>query len=299
MTIPDIDTTRQEAASLRSPGLTRTARSLAQWSAIFLVGSGAAACFKALGKGVGDGAVIGARDQLATESTRVVLHQVTDTAIGYVNAALQRSVVPTLNSTTSGILADARTTVRGVEDTLAIAIEGRLSESLQRLVAANLASAGTGTRNQVHELMHQVSLDLTAEISPAIDRTVQSAGQKLASAVSERFADEWERRLSAQVESTAARAAKAAAAAGGKEVGSQPVWKTVVGLVIGIIVAILALAAAWIWRQKRRSQQALSAVTQAINSTGTPELKAEVKRRAMDGKVEGWLHDFLEKQGHL
>jgi hypothetical protein len=225
--------------------------------------------------------------QDATTAVQSRLMPQVDTALG--------RWLGTTRGTVNGILDSARATLVLAEDDLAARLEGRLSRAVDSLTTGAIRNAGVEGRRQTQLLVRTLSESVARDFTPVLRSSVTEATRALMAELSEGL----RRDLAQAAQQAVAGAVKAGVQAGSGAVQATPLWQTIVRLVIGVIVALLLLAGAWVWREKRQGEQALDAVAEAVGASGNESLKEEIQRRALQRNVEGWLHGFLAKKGRL
>jgi len=268
---------------------------------------GAGACsLSGLGKSVGQGGAEGALDYVRSDSGRASVRQIADSSLGTLTRSAGVSFLPMVDSnltlflgkvrsTGRGVMDDGRNGLKSAQDSLASGLEGPLAASLEKLIRRNIGAAGDEGRKQIQLMMRQLSGSFSDELSPALARSVA----RVSDSVIARLAIGMRGELKVAAESAVASAVRAGVAAGSKEAERSPILRNV-AIFGGAALALLAGFLVYrVWREKKRSQEALDVVTQVISAEGDDRLKGMVKERASRSQVEDWLHSYLEKRGRL
>jgi hypothetical protein len=248
-------------------------------------------------RGLGGSAFQGGLAYLDSEPGRQRVRAVSDSSLASLTQAYRTQVSPVLDSTLLRVSTDASTLVRRTQDSLAAAIQGPFSASLQSLLRANVRVAGEEGRAQLALTTGALEADLRDRFVPVL---VAAVGASVDTALSRATAGE--ARLRPALDSVVASAVRSGIRAGvstAKEEG-EPFWRKVRWAGGAALAVVLAVAAAWLWVDRRKRGEALAAVAAAVNSyvqAGGGAIKQEIKAQAQSRQIEGYLLSFLEQQG--
>jgi hypothetical protein len=268
-----------------------------------------------LGRSAAGGAVVGAREQLGNDTTRMTL----DTLIGSVTASvgrgINRDVSPALDKSVrrlflngEGFLGNAADSIRGpVSAALDELIAGRTS-TLGRSINAQIdplfgrinaqvdplfGRIGNAARLQIDSTITAVGTSADGTLMPLLDRTVDR--------LSTRFADNVDGKLSPALN----RLVKNAVKTGLGEVQQQgdSFFKKIVPWLGGGLGVVLVAVIVWMHVDRKRKEQTLLALARAVreipDDAAREEMKNRVKASARRDGVDGYFHTFLEKHEML
>lgn len=247
------------------------------------------------GRSLGHSAAVAGLAYLRSDTGRAAVSAFAESSAHAVAVAFQDRLQPTLDSAVQALLTRGRADLRGAEESLVAVIGGPLSDAMSRLVRTNLRVAGVEARSQLDLTVGRVASDLERDLTPALQRSIVAATQSFGTQLAASVRTE----LRVAAESALAAAVRAGVESGSKTAQRSPVWQAVLWIGGGLIAALLLVAAAWFYRQHRKSVMALDAVAGAVQRSGTPELKAQIKDRAADRNVDEWLHGYLVKRRYL
>lgn len=243
------------------------------------------------------GAVAGARGQLGNDSTRVVLDGLLDAATAGVGRGVKRDIAPAIDKSSRRLFTNGETFIGHAQDSVAFAIRGQFSRSLQDLIAANgaalrgqirptLDGAGDGLRAQLAATLDSASTGARSRFLPLVGEAVDT--------ISDRFAVNMDRRLGPAL----TRLIDSVGTTTRKQ-GNAFVRELLMALG-GAAVVVVALALLWMNADRKRKAQALLAMARAVRSipdeAAREDVKNRVKASARRDGVDGYLHTFLEKQ---
>ncbi len=272
-----------------------------------VLGLGLGGC-AAIGKPIGRGALAGAQSYVRTEPGRDSVRAMIDTLLAHTG----RSSQPVLDTATTRLLAKAQLALDTAtsrlsaaeehallrtRDSLTAVLRGQWSDALAQLARSGVHGAGEQGSLELARLI----LGLRGTIMPHLDSAVSIAAAHAIDSISSRFAMRLSGDLRAGlvlVADTVARVgARAAVQAAGTAAPQTPLWKRVTkiaGFAIGgLILAALILAAAWLYRERKRKEEMLSVVTEEIHRSGDENLKSRIKMRATQRQIEGTLRSYL------
>ncbi|MGH7537386.1 MAG: hypothetical protein ACREMF_02015 [Gemmatimonadales bacterium] len=234
---------------------------------------------------LGHSFVVGARTELRDTATRAVIHRVLDSALVDLRTSFRSGLWPTVDSTLHTVAAFGDSTIRAAGETLATALEGRLSSALDSLVRTNLRSAGEEGRAQLTALSRQLRWELDYELGPSLEGSVRLATRTFMHELSDGLRTE----LKVAAESALAAVVRAGVQAGNNEVQSSSVGKKLAWIGVGLVAGLLALAVAWMVRDRRRNRTALELVLGEIARHGDAQLAAAIESRAAERRVERYV----------
>jgi hypothetical protein len=259
---------------------------------VLLVGS---CSLRRTGRSLGQDVAQGGLEYLRSDSGRQHIRAFADSSLYSAAAAFRAQVQPTVDSTLQETLRRGTAALGQAEDDLAAQLDGQVSEALTALVRRNLRAAGDEGRTQLDLTLRRLSDGMERDLTPALQRSVTAATQSFMAQLSASVRQE----LRQAAESAFAGAVRAGVQAGGREAQRSPAWRTVLWIVGIGVAAIVFLGIAWLVRERRRSVAALDVVAEVINQSGTQDMKEQIKRRARDRDVEGWLRHHLQSRGYI
>ena len=266
----------------------------AGWTLLLLLGGGGCA-FDSTGRSLGRGAASGGLEYLETPGTRERVRRVSDSLLFELASSFREQIRPTLDSTIEATLNRGTRALGTAQESLAAGIEGRISGSLQDLARSNMELIGSVGRSQLGLTVAQFSTDMERDLTPALRRSVTLATRDMMLELSENMRTQ----LGAAAEAAVSGAVRAGIRAGSEGAKKSPVWRTGVILACGFIAALVFLGVAWLVRERRRSLAALDIMAGEINRSGDTAIKSEIKSKASALGVEGWLHSYLARRGHV
>ena len=277
---------------------------------------GCAPAFRSVGGALADGATTQLQSRIAG-SGRQQTQQMVDSLMGYAARAYRKQAAPEIEGTVQTVLhraesaadsTSARLFARGgtalgdLNSQADAAIRGSLNQALQQLIRDNLRAAGTEGAADVDRLSAALAANM-AVLLPRLDSAAARTTANATTAATEQLALQLNTTLKDALVNATRDIARTAAQTALEQAdeSSRGSWIVRVGiwLGVGLIVALLALAAAWFFRQHKRTRAALDVVTQAVRDTGDARLAEEIKARATSRDVEPFLHDFLQERGYL
>lgn len=261
-----------------------------------------AGCLSSAGESLGEGAARGALETLDGPEGRAAVRAVTDTAVRHVRFAISEDLAPTVDSVVRRVLREGESTletgeatVLRMEDSLDASLRGDLAASMEELIRRSIERAGAEGREELDATTAQLRRDLDERLVPVLEPAVRDATSALVEELSEGVRTD----LAAAAETALSRGFRAGVQASAREAEESSLWQTVVRIAIGAGGIALLWLGAWLWRGRRRRDQALQAVAQAVKERGDDELRRHIKRRTTDRRVEGWFRDYLQARGHL
>ena len=272
--------------------------------ALLLAGASGCGFVTGLGTDAGTGLVRGARGQLATDSTQAAIRLLTGAATSGLASGITANLQPAIDTTLAGAFGRTRTFLRTTQDSLAGFVGGPLSASVERLIRGNLQTLGTQLNGQIDPLMANVGQGLRTQLALTLNQAGTDARLVLLPLVDEvidsasaRFAVNAQGPLRIAVDSIVSSAVRSGVDAA--EERSKPLFNRITGALMGVGAVIVLGLLAWMHVDRKRSKQALFAVTEAIKATDDPQvretIKDNVKTNARRHQVDGYLHTFLEK----
>lgn len=265
----------------------------------------------AIGRGIGSvgsdagaGAVRGVRGQLDSDSTQAAIRLLTGAATSGLASGITGSLQPAIDTTLAGAFGRTRTFLNTTQDSLAGFVGGPLSASVERLIRGNLQTLGTQLNAQLDPAVAQLGAGLRTQLALTLSQAGTDASQVLIPLVGEAI-DSASVRLAANAQGplrTAIDSIVASAVRSGvqsAEKSSKPLFDRITGALVGVAVVLVLGLLLWIQIDRKRSKQALFAVTEAIKTTDDEQvretIKDNVKASARRHQVDGYLHSFLEK----
>lgn len=282
---------------------------LARLGAVVLLLAGVAGCslgrtLSGLGGDLGSGAVRGARTQLGSDSTQAAIRLLTGSATSGLASGITGSLQPAIDTTLAGAFLRTRTFLHTTQDSLALFIGGPLNASLQQLIRGNAQTLGTELNGQLDPVIAQLGQGLRTQLALTLSQAGTDARQALIPLVGEaidsasvRLAANGQGPLRTAIDSIVASAVRTGI--GAAEEKSKPLFNRITGALMGVAAVIVLGLLAWMHIDRKRSKQALFAITEAIKTTDDEQvreaIKDRVKANARRHQVDGYLHTFLEK----
>ncbi|MFL5538111.1 MAG: hypothetical protein ACJ8J0_03930 [Longimicrobiaceae bacterium] len=297
-------------------GHSRPVARLALFAAVAASLAGCAPAIRSASGAAVDGATNALHDRVAGRN-RAQTQQIVDSLMAYAARGYAQQLAPQVQGTVHTALLDvqgtadtttARLIARGgaaftdLNGQASAALRGSLNEAIQQLVRDNLRTAGREGSADVDVLSRAIAANM-AVLLPHLDSAAALAAGNVTDAASEHLANQLNTTLRTSLldatREIARTATKAALEQADRTSRTSWVAKVAIGLSVATILAILVLAAAYFFRQHKRTRAALDVVTQAVRDSGDPRLKEEIKARAASREVEPFLHDFLQERGYL
>lgn len=248
-------------------------------------------------RSAGQNALQGARTELETPETNATIRRLADSSMASVDSAFRRDLAVSLETTWTGITSSADTTILGaeqallrIEDSLAVAIQGQVSEALEALIRRNIAELGEGTRREIPVLTAELAAGLSRDLSPAIAGAIRDGTREFVAQLSDGVRTD----LGEAMEEALVNAVQKAVRAGTEE--GSPLLRNIA---IGAGGFLLLLGCFWAYRDRKHHREALAAVAQAIDLRGDDRLKEQVRQFTAARDVEGWFRGFLDNRGLL
>lgn len=282
---------------------------LARLCIVILLLAGVSGCslgrtLSGLGGDLGSGAVRGARTQLGSDSTQAAIRLLTGSATSGLASGITGSVQPAIDTTLAGAFLRTRTFLHTTQDSLALFIGGPLSASVQQLIRGNAQTLGSSLNGQLDPLVAQFGQGLRTQLALTFSQAGTDARQALIPLVGEaidsasaRLAANGQGPLRIAIDTIVSSAVRAAVTA--VDDSSKPLINRVTGALMGVAGVIVLGLLAWMHIDRKRSRQALFAITEAIKTTDDEQvretIKDRVKANARRRQIDGYLHTFLEK----
>jgi hypothetical protein len=247
------------------------------------------------GRSLGRGVVQGGLEYLRSDSGRQHVRAFADSSLHSASVAFRAQVQPALDSSVRETLERSTDALQRAEDDLATRLDGRISDALTALVRRNLRAAGDEGRTQLDLTVRRLGENMERDLTPALQRSVTAATQSFMTQLSASVRSE----LREAAESAFAAAVRAGVREGSHEAQRSPTLRTVLWIAGIGVAAIIFLGVAWLVRERRRSVAALDVVAEVVKQSGSQDMKEQIKRRARDQDIEGWLRRHLERQGYL
>lgn len=218
---------------------------------------------------LGHSFVAGARAELHDSSTRQAIHLFLDSTIADAHGSVDASLHAVAGFKDSVLVA--------TRESLATALEGRMSTALASLVRSNIRVAGDEGRAQM--------VALSRVLASGLDTSVRTATRAFMQELSAGLRNE----LKVAAESALAAVVRTGVQSGDREVQHTGVGKTLVWIGVGLVAAIIALAIAWVVRDRQRNRTALDVVLAEVARRGDPQLDRAIKSRATQQRVERYV----------
>ena len=250
-------------------------------------------------RGVGASITSGVLTQLRTDSARQTLRTLTSDAVTSASAAYGASFQPRLDTTVFRVLQSGHAFASTERDSLLGIARGSGKAAVEEVVESSARKAGEESRRQLRLAIGDATDALQRDMIPLLAKTTRDAARDAAREASDAAFSSISPRLQLLVDSIVASAVRTGIQQGDRSLSSSPVWKKVMLGAAGLVVALLLIGIAWIWYDRNRARSALSAVAAAVQNTSDGELKTQIRHRAEGRQVEGYLHDFLLKEGRV
>lgn len=279
-------------------------------AAVLLLLSGVAGCslgrtLTGLGSDLGNGAVAGARGQLANDSTQAAIARLTGAATSGLASGIASNVRPAIDTTLSGAFGQARAFLNTTQDSLALFLSGPLNTSLQGLIRGNVQTLGTSLDAQLQPLIAQAGVGLREQLALTLAQADTDARQVLlplvgaaVDTVSARLATNANGPLRQAIDSIVSSAVRSGVDAA--EQSSRPLFNRLTGALAGIAGVMVLGALLWMRADRQKSQRAMFAMAEAIRKTEDEQVREAIKDRikanARRHGIDGYLHTFLEKK---
>ena len=269
-----------------------------------LAGCGLGSTLGRLGTSAGGGLVTGARTQLASDSTTLAIRRLTDSATLALADGIRGNLQPALNSTLAGAFGSTSSFVRGTQDSLALFVAGPLSSSLERLIRGNVQTFGTTLDAQLDPIFTRAGEGLRGQLALTLDQAGGDARRVLLPLVGEtvdtlsaRLAVNARGPLRQAIDSIVSSAVTSGIRAADAE--SRPLLNRISGVLMGVAGVLVLGALIWMNMERKRSEQALFAIGEAVKMTDDESVREAIKDRiktnARRRQIDGYLHTFLEK----
>jgi len=279
-----------------SPHLART---IAGTLAVALWSSG---CVSAVGRSAGRGLVEGARAEASADSSQAMFQEIAEVAIAYVDSAFQADLKPTIEETWAGVIEQAESTIdRGeamldrASDSLAVSVEGDLSDAFNALLRSNIEAAGSEFRQELLLISGDIENELRNNLGPAFTAAIAQATQAFVDELSEGVRTE----LAAEMEQALVRAVGSAVQAGTGDLTPVGEWLRNAGIAVGGFILVLFFG--WLYLDRQSSQETVVALGQALQNIEDPEVREyirdQIREKATERNVLDWYRRFRQRRG--
>jgi len=237
--------------------------------------------------------VEGARAEARADSSHAVFQEIAEVAISYVDSAFQADLKPTIEETWAGVISKAESTIdRGeamldrASDSLAVSVEGDLSEAFNSLLRSNIEAAGTEFRQELRLISSDLQNELRNNLGPA-------------KAFVDELSDGVRTELAAEMEQALVTAVGSAVQAGTGDLSPVGEWLKKAGIAVGGFILILFFG--WLYRDRQSSQETVLALGQALQNIEDPETRAyirdQIREKAGERNVLDWYRRFRQRRG--
>jgi len=256
----------------------------------------------AVGKSAGRGLVEGARAEAQADSSQLIVQEIAQLAIQYVDSAFQADLKPTIETTWAGVVDKANATIdRGgvvigtAGDSLAVSVRGDLDEALSELLRSNIEGAGSEFREELRLISRDLRLEIQQNLSPAFSEAITVATRAFVDELSEGVRTE----LAADMEKALVEAVGSAVQAGTRDLTPVGEWIRNAGIAVALFASIIFLT--WLYRDRQSSQQTVIALGQALQNIDDPEireyLREQIRVKAGERNVLDWYRRFRKRRG--
>ena len=249
--------------------------------------------------GVGASITRGVLTQLRTDSARQTLRTLTSDAVTSASAAYGTSFQPKLDTTVFRVLQSGHAFAATERDSLLGIARGPGKAAVEDALEGSARKAGEESRRQLRLAIGDATEALQRDMIPLLAKTTRDAARDAAREATDAAFASVSPRLQLLVDSIVASAVRTGIQQGNRSLASSPVWKKVMLVAGGLVIALLIIGIAWIWYDRSRARSALSAVAAAVEHTSDGELKTQIRDLAESRRVETYLHDFLLKEGRI
>ena len=255
-----------------------------------------------MGQSAGRGAVAGARSEVRTDSSQLAFQTIAEQAIGYVDSAFRADLKPTIESTWGGVIEKAEATIEEGEamigragDSLAVSVEGDLSEAFNELLRTNIETAGAEFRQELLLISADLQTELRENLGPAFTEAIGQATRAFVNELSEGVRTE----LAAEMEQALVTAVGSAVEAGTGDLSPVGEWLQRAGIAVGAFVLILFFI--WLYKDRRSSQETVVALGQALQNIEDPDvreyIRGQIREATGERNVLDWYRRFRKRRG--
>lgn len=263
---------------------------------------GSSACVSAVGRSAGKGLIEGARAEASADSTQALVQEIAEAAISYVDSAFRTDLKPTIEETWGGVISGAESTIENGEamlnratDSLAISVEGDISEAFNSLLRSNIEAAGAEFREELRMISSDLQFELRNNLSPAFAAAIAQATQAFVDELSEGVRTE----LADEMELALVTAVGSAVQAGTGDLSPVGEWLIRAGIAVGAFILILFFG--WLYRDRQSSQETVLALGQALQNIEDPEIREyireQIREKAGERNVLDWYRRFRQRRG--
>lgn len=254
-------------------------------------------------RGIGESVVAGATGSLSRSALqspqRDSLKATMDSIASYAGQAIAGFLRPQIDTAIDGVLVNAKSSVREMQDTLAMNVGGSLNRALQELLRANLAVVNAGVDRTIQSVLDSTQYRLRYGIQPIVETTVGNA----IDAATDRLAGSLEGALLAAMmgaaDSIARKATTAAGKAADKSVQESTLLANVKRFWPFALLGLLAAVVGVLLYQRHKREQMLSAIASVVQKQGNDQLKEAIKMTATVRRIEPQLNKWLAERGYL
>lgn len=255
-----------------------------------------------VGRSAGRGLVEGARAEARADSSQAIFQEIAEVAISYVDSAFQADLKPTIEETWGGVIAQAESTIdRGeamlnrASDSLAVSVEGDLSDAFNSLLRSNIEASGAEFRQELRLISSELQSELRNNLSPAFTAAISEATRAFVQELSEGVRTE----LAAEMEQALVTAVGSAVQAGTGDLSPVGAWLKRAGIAIGGFILVLFFG--WLYRDRQSSQETVLALGQALQDIEDPEIREyireQIREKAGERNVLDWYRRFRQRRG--
>jgi len=246
--------------------------------------------------------VEGARAEASADSSQAMFQEIAEVAIAYVDSAFQADLKPTIEETWAGVIEQAESTIdRGeamldrASDSLAVSVEGDLSDAFNALLRSNIEAAGSEFRQELLLISGDIENELRNNLGPAFTAAIAQATQAFVDELSEGVRTE----LAAEMEQALVRAVGSAVQAGTGDLTPVGEWLRNAGIAVGGFILVLFFG--WLYLDRQSSQETVVALGQALQNIEDPEVREyirdQIREKATERNVLDWYRRFRQRRG--
>lgn len=259
-------------------------------------------CLGSLGRSAGRGIVEGARVEVQGDSSQLAFQAIAEQAISYIDSAFRAELKPTIEETWGGVIKQAESTIEGGEamigragDSLAVSVEGDLTEAFDQLLRTNIETAGAEFRQELLLISADLQTELRENLGPAFAEAIGQATQAFVRELSEGVRTE----LAAEMEQALITAVGSAVQAGTGDLTPLGEWLQRAGVAVAGFVLILFVI--WMYKDRRSSQETVVALGQALQNIEDPEVREYIREQIREATGErnvlDWYRKFRKRRG--